>query len=514
VQLSELVRTSEQISSTRSRTTKIAALAELLQRLTGDEIEIGVAVLSGQAPSGKAGIGPAALRAALETPPALEPRLHLADIAQQLGSIARLSGSGSAAQRSAGLARLFGSATRDEQEFLARLLTGELRQGALAGLLAEAVAVAAALPTESVRRAAMLAGDLPTAARAALTAGSTGLEQFRLQLFRPVQPMLAQPAETMEEALDQLGEAAFEYKIDGARIQVHKDHDEVRVYSRLGNDVTVAVPEVVTVARALAATTLVLDGEAIALRNDGSPLPFQTTMRRFGRRVDDERLRGEIPLTPFFFDVLHLDGSDLIDQPTQERLARLEETARGWTVPRSITGSLAAAEQFLAEALERGHEGIMAKSLTASYEAGRRGASWLKIKKAHSLDLVVLGAEWGHGRRRGWLSNLHLGARDPEHGGFVMLGKTFKGLTDELLAWQTDKLRQLEIGRDEWTVYVKPELVVEIVFNDVQESPHYPGGVALRFARVKRYRTDKTADETDSIATVRAILHASLKTET
>ena len=322
--------------------------------------------------------------------------------------------------------------------------------------------------------------------------------------------MLASPAGDVSEALERLGEAAFELKLDGARVQVHKGEDEVRVYSRRGNEVTAAVPELIEAVQALPARQLLLDGEVIALRPDASPHPFQVTMRRFGRKLDVERLRGELPLTPFFFDLLHLDGADLLDRPAGERFATLAAATPGLTVPRLTTASAEEADEFFAAALARGHEGIMAKAVDAPYEAGRRGFSWLKIKPAHTLDLVVLAAEWGHGRRSGWLSNLHLGARDPENGGFVMLGKTFKGLTDATLAWQTEKFQQIALGdgTDGWTVYLKPELVVEVAFSDVQESPHYPAGMALRFARVRRYREDKTAAQADTVDTVRAIFAA------
>jgi DNA ligase-1 len=317
--------------------------------------------------------------------------------------------------------------------------------------------------------------------------------------------MLASPAGDVSEALERLGEAALELKLDGARVQVHKAGDEVRVYSRRGNEVTAAVPELVEAVTALPARQLLLDGEVIALRPDRSPLPFQVTMRRFGRKLDVARMREELPLTPFFFDLLHLDGRDVLDRPAGERFAALAEATPGLTVPRRITASAEEADAFFEEALSRGHEGIMAKAVDAPYEAGRRGFSWLKIKPAHTLDLVVLAAEWGHGRRSGWLSNLHLGARDPENGGFVMLGKTFKGLTDETLAWQTAKFQEIALGTDAWTVHLRPELVVEVAFSDVQESPHYPAGMALRFARVKSYRQDKPAAEADTIDTVRAI---------
>jgi DNA ligase-1 len=351
----------------------------------------------------------------------------------------------------------------------------------------------------------MLAGELPEVARAVLTEGRSGLARFHLQLFRPLQPMLASPAADLSEALDRLGEAALELKLDGARVQVHKAGDDVRVYSRRGNDVTLAVPELVETVQALPARQLLLDGETIALRPDGSPLPFQATMRRFGRKLDVDRLRGELPLTSFFFDILHLDGQDLIDRPAGERFAAMAEAMPDLTVPRLVTADSDEADAFFAQALAQGHEGIMAKATDGPYEAGRRGFSWLKIKPAHTLDLVVLAAEWGHGRRQGWLSNLHLGARDPDNGGFVMLGKTFKGMTDERLAWQTKRLQELALGTDSWTVHVRPELVVEVAFSDVQESPQYPGGMALRFARVKRYREDKTAAEADTIGAVRKI---------
>jgi DNA ligase 1 len=352
----------------------------------------------------------------------------------------------------------------------------------------------------------MLAGDLAAVARAALVDGDAALSQFILQPFQPVQPMLAESALDVGDALATLGEASFEYKLDGARIQVHKVGDVVKVYSRTLRDVTVAVPEVVTVARAFPAREIVLDGEAIALRPDGSPHPFQVTMRRFGRKLDVESLRNELPITPMFFDALYLDGDPLVDEPLTRRVALLaEQVTPANFVSRLQTSSADAAAAFAARALATGHEGVMAKAVGGLYAAGRRGQTWLKVKQARTLDLVVLAAEWGNGRRRGMLSNLHLGARDSERGGFVMLGKTFKGLTDAMLAWQTKKFLELEIGRDDYTVHVRPEVVVEIAFNDVQASPQYPGGFALRFARVKRYRTDKTAAEADTFATIESI---------
>jgi DNA ligase-1 len=372
--------------------------------------------------------------------------------------------------------------------------------------VAEAVAKAAAVPAEDVRRAIMLAGDLPRVAHAALTEGSAGLARFDVQLFRPVLPMLAGTAETEAEALGELGEAVLEWKLDGARVQIHKSADEVRVYSRRLNEVTPAVPELVEQMRALPARELILEGEAIALRPDGTPLPFQTTMTRFGRRLDVARVRETVPLTLFLFDLLYLDGASLMDEPLARRADALARTVpEPLVVPRLVTASPDAAREFLAGALARGHEGIMAKALDAPYEAGRRGRRWLKLKPVRTLDLVVLAAEWGHGRRRGWLSNLHLGARDQVGGGFVMLGKTFKGMTDEMLAWQTARLQELEVSRDGHTVYVRPELVVEVAFNDLQASPQYPGGLALRFARVKGYRPDKVAGDSDTMATLREI---------
>jgi DNA ligase-1 len=505
MRLADLVATSRLVTETRSRSQKTAALADLLRRLGAEEIDIAVAFLSGDLRQGRIGLGGAAVRSARPESAATEPSLTLLEVDAAFARIGGTTGSGSTAERSRQLSSLLSRATRDEQDFLVRLIYGELRQGALTGLMAEALAAAAEVPADEVRRALMLAGELPEVARAVLTEGRSGLARFHLQLFRPLQPMLASPAADLSEALDRLGEAALELKLDGARVQVHKAGDDVRVYSRRGNDVTLAVPELVETVQALPARQLLLDGETIALRPDGSPLPFQATMRRFGRKLDVDRLRGELPLTSFFFDILHLDGQDLIDRPAGERFAAMAEAMPDLTVPRLVTADSDEADAFFAQALAQGHEGIMAKATDGPYEAGRRGFSWLKIKPAHTLDLVVLAAEWGHGRRQGWLSNLHLGARDPDNGGFVMLGKTFKGMTDERLAWQTKRLQELALGTDSWTVHVRPELVVEVAFSDVQESPQYPGGMALRFARVKRYREDKTAAEADTIGAVRKI---------
>jgi DNA ligase-1 len=398
---------------------------------------------------------------------------------------------------------LFARATGDEQGFIARLLGGGLRQGALEGVLVDAVARAAGVPAAAVRRAAMLAGDTGLVAQAALgEGGAAALSRFVLQPFQPVQPMLADSAGDVAAALADLGEASFEYKLDGARIQAHKVDDEVRVFSRNLREVTMAVPEVVDVVRALPARQLVLDGEAIVVRPDGRPQPFQVTMRRFGRKLDVDTLRTDLPITPMFFDALYLDGSPLVDEPLARRLSMLHALAAASTVPRIVTANAGDAAAFAERAIAAGHEGVMAKALAAGYAAGRRGAAWLKIKQARTLDLVILAVEWGSGRRQGTLSNLHLGARDAARGGFVMLGKTFKGLTDEMLAWQTRRFLELEIGRDQHTVYVKPEVVAEIAFNEIQASPQYPGGLALRFARVKRYRSDKSAAEADTVETI------------
>jgi DNA ligase-1 len=504
VLLEALVATSQTVASTRSRSAKVAQLASLLARLAPPEIEVGVSYLSGRIRQGRIGIGYRLLSELRSVSPATTPVLELLTVDTRLSRLAETAGAGSVAVRRALLIELFGSATAAEQDFLARLLIGELRQGALEGVMIEAIARATQVPADDIRRAVMLAGDAAVVARVAFTEGAGGLDVFRLTLFEPVQPMLAQSASDVDDALAQLGRAQLELKLDGARVQVHKEGSDVRVYTRTLNDVTAAVPEIVELVQALPARALILDGEAIALRADGTPLPFQVTMRRFGRRLDVHELRTELPLSVMAFDCLHVDGTDLIDLPVEQRFAALTDALPAPNViPHLLTADPGAATAFLETARARGHEGIMAKDPASRYEAGRRGGSWLKVKPAHTLDLVVLAAEWGNGRRRGWLSNLHLGARDPANDSFVMLGKTFKGMTDEMLAWQTTKLLELEVARDAYTVHVRPELVVEIAFNDVQRSPTYPGGLALRFARVKRYRTDKSAADADTIDTVR-----------
>ena len=506
MRLSALVETSARVAESSSRLQKVALLADLLGQTSPDEIETVIEFLSGSPRQGRIGIGWAAIAAARETPPAPEASLAIAEVDEAFAGIAALSGSGSARARAEALRRLFERATGGEQDFLGRLLFGELRQGALEGVLVEAVGRASKIPAANVRRAAMLAGALAPVARAALTEGASALQGLTVQPFTPVQPMLADSADGVDAALRDLGQASFEFKLDGARIQVHKSGDEVRVYTRNLRDVSAAVPEVVEAARSLGARDLILDGEAIALRNDGTPHPFQITMRRFGRKLDVETLRQTLPVQPFFFDCLYFDGEALIDEPLVRRIDVLNHQAPGnLLVPRLVTVDPADASAFLARALSTGHEGVMAKDVNGLYAAGRRGAAWLKIKNARTLDLVVLAAEWGSGRRRGTLSNLHLGARDAGRGGFVMLGKTFKGLTDEMLAWQTKKFLELELARDAHIVHVRPELVVEIAFNDIQESPHYPGRLALRFARVKRYRTDKSAADADTFETIQKI---------
>ncbi len=505
MRLQEILQTSRRVAETRGRNAKIAALAELLRRVPPDEIETAVAFLSGEIPGGRIGLGPAMIYAARPNA-AGDSSLEIGEVRSAFDAIRSAQGGGSSEARRRILSALFSRATAEEQEFLARLVLGELRQGALEGIMLEAIAAAADLSPAEIRRAAMLAGDVPAVARAALVDGRSGLARFKLALFRPLQPMLAQTVDDVPAALEELGRAALEFKLDGARVQVHKSGDDVRIFTRNLRDVTGSLPEVVELVRALRSREAVLDGEAIALRTDGRPQPFQVTMRRIGRKLDVEASRGELPLSAFFFDLVYRDGEELFDRPAAERFDALADALPAeLVIPRIVTSDEAEARSFLARALEQGHEGIMAKALDAPYEAGRRGSAWLKLKQARTLDLVVLAAEWGHGRRRGWLSNLHLGARDSASGGFVMLGKTFKGLTDELLAFQTKELLAREIGRDETTVYVRPELVVEIAFNDIQASPHYPGGLALRFARVKRYRPDKRAEDADTIETVRAI---------
>ena len=509
MKLADLVDVSAAVGATASRLEKVALLAAFLGRLAPDEVSIAIGFLVGWPRQGKIGIGWATLTSAREREDAAaSPTLELRDVDTVFAEIQALKGKRSAIERRRLLGELFDRATSAEQRFLSGLGVGEVRHGALEGVMADAVAKAASVPAALVRRAAMMAGDLGVVAEAVLgPAGAVALARYQLELFRPVQPMLADSAPNVADALAAGDQMALEWKLDGARIQVHRRDDRVAVYTRNLNDVTEAVPEVVELVKSLPARELVLDGEVIALAPDGRPHSFQTTMRRFGRRLDIPTLRAELPLTPFFFDVLRCNSDDLLDQPLSERLRQLDAAVPAAArVPRIITADVEEARRFEADAIARGHEGVMVKSLGAPYAAGRRGSAWIKVKTARTLDLVVLAVEWGSGRRQGWLSNIHLGARDPATGGFVMLGKTFKGMTDEMLEWQTKEFLAREVGRDGHVVHVRPDLVVEIAFNDVQYSPHYPGGVALRFARVKGYRPDKRPEEADTIQTVQALL--------
>ncbi|MDQ1711799.1 MAG: ligase 1 [Frankiaceae bacterium] len=496
--LADVATASAAVGATPARNRKVELLAACLAAAGPDDVPVVAAYLSGELPQRRTGVGH---RSLADLPgPATDATLTVTEVDGAFDRIAGCAGAGSATERRRLLADLFARASAGEQRLLAGLVSGELRQGALTSLVTDAVAKAAGLPLADVRRAVMLRGALPPVARAALMGGS--LDAFRLEVGRPVQPMLASPAVDVEDAAERLGDAAYEWKLDGVRIQVHRDGGDVRVFTRTLDDVTARVPEIVAAALALDVGTAVLDGEAIALADDGTPRPFQVT----GARVATRGATSDVPLTPFFFDLLHLDGADLLGAPATGRWAALGGAVpAALLVPRIVTADAAEARAFFDAAVARGHEGVVAKSLDATYDAGRRGAAWLKVKPRHTLDLVVLAAEWGHGRRRGRLSNLHLGARDPATGGWVMLGKTFKGLTDELLAWQTERFLAIEESRNDWQVFVRPEVVVEVAFDGVQGSPRYPGGVALRFARVLRYRDDKTPAEADTIDSVRAL---------
>ena len=494
----QLVATSAQVAAAAGRKKKVELLSLVLARLAVDERAIAARYLAGVVPQ-KLGIGFAGV-AELAVPAAAEAQLEIVEVDRRFTELAALSGTGSAAVRKGQLGALFARATAAEQRMLGALIVGELRQGALEAVVVEAVARTASLPLDRVRRAYMLAGDLGVVAAAAL--GDGNLAQFGLTLFRPILPMLAQTAEDTGEALASLGggEISLEQKLDGFRVQIHKDGDVVRVYTRNLNDTTRAVPEIVEAVAKLPARRLILDGEAIAFGPTGRPLPFQDTMRRFGR--SGNALRESMPLSLAAFDALLVDDQTLLGEPARTRFAALPAAH---AVPRVITADAEVAAAFYAQTIAGGHEGVMAKSLDAPYDAGSRGAAWLKIKKIRRLDLIVIAAEWGSGRRKGWLSNLHLAARDPAGGEPVMLGKTFKGPTDAMLAWQTAELLARQVDRDGHIVLVRPELVVETAFNDVQRSSQYPGGLALRHARIVRYRTDKTAAEADTIDAVRAI---------
>jgi len=510
VQLVDVATASAEVGATSARLAKIARIADLLRAAgaKGDPRLVAVVVswLSGELPQRQIGVGWAALRSL--PAPAAAPSLTVVDVDALFTQIGAVAGKGSQARRAELVGGLFAAATDAEQTFLRRLLGGELRQGALVGVMADAVAKATDVAAPVVRRAAMLGGDLPAVAAAALTGGEAALEEFTMRVGRPVGPMLAQTATGVTEALERLGgTAVFDAKLDGARVQIHRAGDAVSIYTRSLDDVTERLPEVIETTLALPVTDLIADAEAIALRPDGRPHRFQVTASRFGRSADIGAARESQPLSVFVFDLLHLDGTDLLDQPTSERIAALDAIVpKAHRVDRLITDDAGAAQRFLDVTLEAGHEGVMAKSLAAPYEAGRRGAGWLKVKPVHTLDLVVLGVEWGSGRRTGKLSNIHLGARDPATGGFVMLGKTFKGMTDAMLEWQTTRFTELADGpTDGWVVKLRPEQVVEIAFDGVQGSSRYPGGMALRFARVLRYRDDKSPAEADTIDTVRAL---------
>ncbi|MCP3798678.1 ATP-dependent DNA ligase [Allokutzneria sp. A3M-2-11 16] len=499
--LAEVVTTSAAVGATRSRRAKTTALADLLRAALSPALAgLVVALLIGVPRQGKIGVG-WRLLSDLEVPPAPEPGLSLSDVDDYLQRVSEVAGKGSTERRKGLLTELFARATEAEQRFLFRLLVGELRQGALEGVMVDAVAAAYEVPAEAVRRALMLSGDLVATAVTARAEGEPGLGAFRLRLGRPVRPMLAAPADSLDTAIADQGSSSVEYKLDGARIQVHRDGDEVHVYTRTLREITASVPELVELVRALPCRSVVLDGETLALTDDGRPRPFQETMSRFG--AADPR---ELLLRPYFFDVLHLDGVDLLDAPLRERLAALEKVAGAHRIPSTVDPTADEASALLDAALAAGHEGVMVKALDSGYAAGRRGRAWQKVKPVHTLDLVVLAAEWGHGRRTGFLSNLHLGARDPDGGPPIMVGKTFKGLTDELLAWQTKEFQEREVSRDSYTVHLRPELVVEIELDGAQVSPRYPGGVALRFARVLRYRPDKDPADADTIDAVRALL--------
>jgi DNA ligase-1 len=497
--LADVVAASEAVAATSSRSAKVAILAELLGALDPQEVPVGVGFLSGVPRQGRVGIGYAAIRGLQAGPAAAEPSLTVADVDQAISEIEAETGSGSAGRRRELLEGLFGRATAPEAAFLVGLLTGGLRQGALAGLMADAVAKAAGVRGEIARRALMLSGDLTEMARIAITGGEAGLRAVGFEIFRPILPMLASTGANVTDALVGFEQASVEYKLDGIRIQIHRRGNEVRIYTRNLNEITETLPGIVDAVRSLPVSQVVLDGEALWM-DAGGPAPFQYTVSQIDSGAPPEGI------VTFLFDILHLDGEDLLDTPLRERIARLEQIAAGQRIPGVFTRDPAEAQQVLDDAIAAGHEGVVIKDAASLYAAGRRGKAWRKVKPVQTYDLVVLGAEWGHGRRQGWLSNLHLGARDPASGTFVMVGKTFKGLTDELLRWQTEALLARETERHGIAVMVRPELVVEIALDGVQSSTRYPGGIALRFARVKRYRSDKDAQEADVIGDLQALV--------
>jgi DNA ligase 1 len=510
--LSEIVTASSDVAATRSRKQKTERFARVLALLEAPEVRPAVGFLCGELRQGKLGLGYATLRKLRQLAPASNGGVSVLELDETFQRLGELSGSGSGKRREQLLHELFGRLDEAERDFVTRLVLGELRQGALEAIVVEALAQATNIPVASLRRAMLFAGDATEVAVRALAGGEAALAELSIELFRPLRPMLAQTAEDVSDALARTAPCAFEQKLDGVRIQVHLTPERVAIYSRHGNDLTEALPEIVALVRGFEARSLVLDGEGIALKPDGRPHPFQVTMRRFGRKLEVAELGRTLPLSAFFFDCLYLNGEVLVERTNEERWAALcRAVPEASRVLRAPVTTVEEGDAVMATALKRGHEGVVVKSLASGYEAGRRGAGWLKLKPAPTLDLVVLAAEWGSGRRKGWLSNLHLGARDPDTGSFVMLGKTFKGLTDETLAWQTKRLQELAIepGQNDYVVHVRPELVVEIAFDGLQQSPHYPGGMALRFARVRRYREDKPASEADTIAFVRSLYERS-----
>ena len=495
--LADIVAASRRLADTSSRSGKVAILSALLARLDAGEIASAVGFLAGVPRQGRVGVGYRTIYG-IERAPAPEPSLTIDDLDRAVAAVQATTGRGSAAKRKEVLGELLGRTTEPEADFVKRLFTGELRQGALAGLMTDAIAKAAGVPGDLVRRALMLSGDLPRTAEIAITAGEEGLRAVGFEIFRPILPMLASTAPGVPEAVGDFGRSSVEWKLDGIRIQVHRRDQEIRIYTRNLNDITDALPGIVSAARVLPVREAVLDGEALWMGERG-PAAFQDTVSRIDRAPPEG-------IVTFLFDLLQIDGEDLLDAPLEERAARLEAIAPHLKVPSVITSDPLTAQRVLDDALRTGHEGVVVKDAASAYSAGRRGKAWRKVKPVRTYDLVVLGAEWGHGRRQGLLSNLHLGALDPKTGDFVMVGKCFKGLTDELLAWQTKELLALEIGRKGIAVLVRPELVVEIALDGAQSSTRYPGGVALRFARVKRYRPDKRAAEADTIDDLRALL--------
>ncbi len=496
----EVVEASRLVADTSSRSRKVALLAELLRALEADEVPIVVGFLSGVPRQGRVGVGYATVYGT-QAPPSEVPSLRVEDVDRAVTEIEASVGTGSSGRRRELLDAVLGQATAPEADFLRRLLTGELRQGALAGLMADAVAKAAAVPSELARRALMLSGDLTHMAQVAMTEGEPGLKRIGFEIFRPILPMLASTSANVAEAVSGFERASVEWKLDGIRIQIHRRDDEIRIYTRNLNEITETLPGIVAAVRRLPVTQAVLDGEALWMSEEG-PGSFQHTVSQIDSDAPPEGI------VTFLFDVLHVDGEDLLDAPLHERAARLAAIAPELKIPGALTSDPTEGERVLEASLQAGHEGVVVKDAASVYAAGRRGKAWRKVKPVRTYDLVVLGAEWGHGRRRGWLSNLHLAARDPRTGQFVMVGKCFKGLTDELLRWQTDALLAREIERRGIAVLVRPELVVEIALDGVQSSTRYPGGVALRFARVKRYRPDKRADEADVIDDLRALLRS------